>query len=333
MPQTRFRATIRLTTLAILTLLLAFTPHLSAQSATRQLPRHRPFGSRSQSGAPAGAPTGLGNNPILLINDPVGIANQYPASINDKGKIVGLVSLPDGSFQGYELQGATFKEIRYPGAASSGAFGINKSGLIIGVYCIDADCNGQTGGFALKGKNFTSIDFPGGMNTGPYGVNASGDIVGEYQTPDSIIHGFMLHKGVYTNIDVPAAWGANENLPFSINKQGTIVGGYGTSDGGGHGFVLQNGTYIQVDYPGAKGTELLGINDSGDIVGSYTDVDDDHSHAFLLSGGVFTPFDVPFPGSISTVLQSINNNHQIVGSFGSYGPEQPDYSFGFLTTY
>ena len=320
------------TSLATLTLLLAtLTANVAAQTPMGKLVRPRPLPTRSQSGA--GAPTGVGSNPFLLIDYPGGIANQYPAAINDKGKIVGLVGLPDGSFQGYELQGNTFKEISYPGAASTGVFGINKSGLIIGVYCADLACDTGNGGFALKGKNFTSIDFPGGMNTGPYGVNASGDIVGEYQTPDSIVHGFLLHRGVYTNIDVPQAWGSNENLPFSINKQGTIVGGYGMPDGSGHGYIQQNGTFTQVDYPGAAGTELLGINDSGDIVGSYTDADDNHSHGFLLSGGVFTGFDVPFPGSISTGPEGINNNHQVVGSYGTYGPGLPDYFFGFLTTY
>jgi len=311
-------------TLITLTLLLAtMTANLAAQSTFGQMLRHRPANDHSQAAAPAG----LGTNPFLLIDYPGGIANQYAAGINDKGRIVGIVDLPDGSFQGYLLQGNTFKEIAYPGAATSGAFAINKSGLIVGIYCGDISCDSGNGGFALKGKNFTQIDFPGGMNTSPNGVNEAGDIVGYYQTPDFILHGFLLHRSVYTNIDVP---GASETLVFGINKQGIIVGAYGTPDGGGHGFILQNGAFTQVDYPGAAGTELLAINDSGDMVGFYTDADDNHNHGFLLSGGVFTAFDVPFPGSISTIPGGMNNNRQIVGSYGSY---TPDYFFGFLTSY
>jgi hypothetical protein len=121
---------------------------------------------------------------------------------------------------------------------------------------------------------------------------------------------------------------------FSINDHGTIAGIYGMPDGTSHGFTLQNGIFTNIDYPGATGTQPLGINNNGDIVGLLTDAQDNHNHGFLLVGGVFTVFDVPFPGSISTIPGGLNNNHQIVGSYGTYPPEAPeDYFFGFLTTY
>jgi uncharacterized membrane protein len=142
-----------------------------------------------------------------------------------------------------------------------------------------------------------------------------------------MVHGFLLHKGVYTSID-PA--GSRQTVPFSINKQGIIVGGFIDSDGVGHGFILQNGTFTQVDYPGAGSSELTGINDAGDMVGDFSDPATNDNHGYLLIGGVFTSFDVPFPGQISTGPTGLNNKHQIVGSYGSY---PPDYFFGFLTTY
>jgi len=298
----------------------------------RQLLRRNPADGHSQAGTQAGTQpaTGVGSNPFLLIDYPGGIANQYPNSINDSGKIVGQVIFADGSIKGYLLQGKTFKDIVYPGAPETAAFGINKSGLVVGVYCSDVDCN-TSHGFSLKGKTYAALDFPGGMNTSPNSVNAAGDIAGYYQTPDFVAHGFLLRKGVYTSFDVP---GASLTYAFGINNQGIIVGGYGDPDGSGGGFILQNGVFTRVDYPGASGTEVIGINDSGDMVGIYTDAGDNHNHGFLLSGGVFTGFDVPFPGSISTIPNNLNNHHQIVGSYGSYPPEaDTDYFFGFLTTY
>jgi uncharacterized membrane protein len=289
-----------------------FSPHSFAQ--------HMIANSHSQAGSPT---TGVGSNPFLLIDYPGAIANQYPSGINDKGKIVGLAGFPDGSFRGYLLQGKTFKDIVFPGAPATGAFAINKSGVIVGIYCSDLACN-TSHGFLLKGTTYTSLDFPGGMNTNAYGVNTAGDVVGIYQTPDFVTHGFLLHQGSYTSIDVP---GAPYTIAIGINDQGTIVGG----DGNGHGFSLQNGTFTPIDYPGATGgTEVEGINNGGDMVGVYTDSTDNHNHGFLLSGGVFTGFDVPFQGSISTIPTALNNKHQIVGSYGSY---PPDYFFGFLTTY
>lgn len=322
MPQSKMFSTVAL-------LFAMMTASALAQRVpVRQLLRRNPASAQSQ---PVTLPaTGIGSNPFLPIDYPGGIANQNPFAINDNGKIVGLVIFADGSIKGYQLQGKTFKDIVYPGGLGTVAYGINRSGLIVGAYCSDVNCD-TIHGFSLKGKTYTSLDFPGGMNTNPSSVNAAGDIAGYYQTPDLVAHGFLLHKGVYTSFDVP---GASLTYAFGINNQGIIVGGYGNPDGSGGGFILQNGVFTRVDYPGASGTEVIGINDSDDMVGIYTDAGDNHNHGFLLSGGVFTGFDVPFPGSISTIPNNLNNHHQIVGSYGSYPPEaDTDYFFGFLTTY
>jgi len=308
----------RLSTVSILaiTFVLSTTAALAQPIPARPL---LPHDAQSLAAARAGTAAG---NPFLLIDYPGAIANQYPSGINDKGKMVGYAIFADGSIKGYLLQGTSFKDVVFPGAAVTAGSSINKSGLIIGQYCIDAECD-TSHGFSLKGKTYASIDFPGGENTGPYGVNASGDIVGIYGGSDHP-HGFLLHKGAYTSIDVPAAI---LTYAFGINKQGTIVGSFASPDNVGHGFILQNGTFTQVDYPGADRTELTCINDSGDIIGVY---DDAQTHGFLLRGGVFTPLDAPFPGTTTTVPFGLNNNHQIVGYYGSY---QPDYFFGFLTSY
>jgi hypothetical protein len=323
-PMPRFETLAK--TLATLILLCSVGISAEAQFNRGQLLRQIPGRSHDRS-LPAGVRAGgVGSNPFQLIDYPGGIANQYPTSINDKGKIVGIVGLPDGSFQGYELQGTNFKLISYPGAPSTGVLAINKSGVIVGIYCDDIECDSGFG-FELKGKNFTSIEYPGGMNTEPMGINAAGDVVGTYQSPDGKLHGFLLHKGAYTTIDFPNSY---QTVPYSINQQGIIVGGYVNSDGSGGGFMLQGGTFTQINYPGTVAGEVDGINDSGDMVGFYANPGETSNHGYLLSGGVFTSFDVPFPGSISTVPSGLNNKHQIVGSYGSY---PPDYFFGFLTTY
>ena len=48
-----------------------------------------------------------------------------------------------------------------------------------------------------------------------------------------------------------------------------------------------------IDYPNAISTNIaVGISDSGDIVGSYTD-SNKKVHGFLLRNGVYTTIDVP----------------------------------------
>jgi probable HAF family extracellular repeat protein len=85
------------------------------------------------------------------------------------------------------------------------------------------------------------------------------------------------------------------------------------------------GSFTQIDVPGAIGlpitigTVASGINDAGQIVGSFSDSTGDHG--FLDVGGSFTQIDVP--GATSTDVFGINDAGQIVGrfflNFGSHG--------------
>jgi probable HAF family extracellular repeat protein len=60
------------------------------------------------------------------------------------------------------------------------------------------------------------------------------------------------------------------------------------------------------------GTQAIGINAHGQIVGTYTDASGT-SHGFLLDKGTFTPIDVP--DATETMAGGINARGQIVGSY------------------
>src|SRR5262249_22268165 len=68
-------------------------------------------------------------------------------------------------------------------------------------------------------------------------------------------------------------------------------------------------TFTTIDVPGASFTEAHGINDAGQIVGSFTDGD----HGFLKDAATFTTIDAP--GAILTGALGINDAGQIVGLF------------------
>ena len=72
-------------------------------------------------------------------------------------------------------------------------------------------------------------------------------------------------------------------------------------------------TFTTIDDPLATGfdTRALGINDAGQIVGTYTR---GNSHGFLLSAGVFTTIDDPFADG-GTDVSGINASGQIVGTY------------------
>ena len=67
-----------------------------------------------------------------------------------------------------------------------------------------------------------------------------------------------------------------------------------------------------IDFPGASLTQVFGINERGDVVGSYSDTDG-NSHGFSLVNGRFSRID--YPGSVSTSARGINDDDIIVGVF------------------
>jgi len=87
-----------------------------------------------------------------------------------------------------------------------------------------------------------------------------------------------------------------------------------------------NIAWTTIDYPGSTSTFVNGINNKGDVVGSYRDGGDLFYHGFLLSGGVFTTID--YPSAYSTSAEGINDAGDIVGT---YCPVQvPCEPTGFL---
>lgn len=71
-------------------------------------------------------------------------------------------------------------------------------------------------------------------------------------------------------------------------------------------------TVTTVSVPGAASTAANGINDHGQIVGSYID-SAGHAHGFIDTNGTFVTINVP--GAVSTSANGINDFGQIVGSF------------------
>ena len=69
-------------------------------------------------------------------------------------------------------------------------------------------------------------------------------------------------------------------------------------------------TFTTIDFPGASQTFPGGINNLGDVIGSY--FDGSAYHAFLLSGGTYTPIDI---GTTATLAGGINDSGEIVGQY------------------
>src|SRR6185503_3317076 len=64
-------------------------------------------------------------------------------------------------------------------------------------------------------------------------------------------------------------------------------------------------TFVSFDYPGAISTTLYGINNRGDVVGSYQNPEN-LFHGFVYRGGEFTSIDGP--GAAFTEIRGINDS-------------------------
>ena len=85
----------------------------------------------------------------------------------------------------------------------TGAFDINAHGVIVGTSFPGAGASGE--GFVLAHGVFTTLNVPGSAHhaTAAKGINTAGDVVGDYLDTRGIMHGYLLHDGAYTTINVP----------------------------------------------------------------------------------------------------------------------------------
>jgi probable HAF family extracellular repeat protein len=167
---------------------------------------------------------------------------------------------------------------------------------------------------------FTTLDDtdPGVTNTEPMGINNSGQVSGTYLDASKNDHGFLYSNGTFTTIDDPNQ-SANPitnqgTQAYHLNEKGQVAGFYGDSNHTDRGFLYSNGTFSTIDDPdrtGSLGTIAEGINNSGDIVGTYF-IGSSYS-GFVDSGGTFTTIADPSPGIGNTEVTNINNQGEITG--------------------
>ncbi len=121
----------------------------------------------------------------------------------------------------------------------------------------------------------------------------------------------------FSSLEVPNA--RNTNVA-DINDRSQIVGYVDEDDSATHGFLRSNGEVTFFDVPGAFQTWASGINNKGQIVGSYTVRTGtliSQPRGFLLDRGQFTTI-LP-PGASVSNLFGINDVGQIVGNAASPG--------------
>jgi probable HAF family extracellular repeat protein len=206
--------------------------------------------------------------------------NAAPLGLNDAGDFVGLQDVPNTfptSTNGFILHNGTFTTPSAP-ANKTTFTAINNNGVVVGYYFSQAiHQNGPSPvtGFIYDG----AYHVIGPSETQPYGINDAGQVVGQV-TQGSQTHAFIYANGIFSLLDDPIASGTHAR---DVNNVGDVVG-YFDSASGTHGFAYSqsSGQWTPIDVPGATATFVYGVNDLHQIVGAYTD-GNNQTHGFVGS--------------------------------------------------
>lgn len=258
---------------------------------------------------------GLANNNAGMIS--VNSANKW-------GTVVGQVNAPQQ--MPYE-QGF----IRYSGGsvryvAPSSAFrvwlnAINDNGVTIGFYEGASDYFG----FMVQQSTLTFIVDPKaspafGQDTRPNGINKWNSMVGQYLPASGIWTGFKrFSNGSFIDLAYP---GSNGTYPNAINDSGLVVGLYYDTNYTAHGFIYHNGNWANLDAPFALGTSLIGVSNSGAMLGASFG-----SGWFLYVNGAFETLP-SVPNSTATTFDGLSPD----GFFTGTTTDSAGQQHGFIAT-
>jgi|HubBroStandDraft_3_1064219.scaffolds.fasta_scaffold220326_1 hypothetical protein len=168
---------------------------------------------------------------------------------------------------------------------------------------------------------YHAINFPEATNTYAYGINNMGEVVGGYTGAGCSQSecGFTEVKGVYTGFECSPF---DETIAFDINNKDEIIGSYATNDDGAVvGMVYEgaNSCNPVFDPLATNLTEAWGVNDSGVIVGFYTD-SAGNFQGFRDVDGTYTT--IACPDIADTRAFGVNDTNIVVGdtSASTAGP-------------
>ena len=212
---------------------------------------------------------------------------------------------------GQAVASCTFKLFQLPTGTSFQANGVNDYSTLVGQVFPAAGSSAPAKAFIhYSGGSDSYFSAPNAATTSMLARNNSGVSVGFYSTQGStsnISKGFILQGSTFTSFAHPnAVWGTQM---AGINKYNSVVGWYLDSGEFAHGFKrYSNGGLATINYPSAQSTYAIGINDSGTIVGFYSNPDE---HGFIYHNGQWATLD--YPNTTGTELYGISNSGVIIG--------------------
>jgi hypothetical protein len=216
------------------------------------------------------------------------------------------------------------KSENFPSVAQTQSIGINDGGMQVGFF---ATAGGANFGWYFNGA-FHKVELPNTSNAAPVvdqllGVNDHNIAVGFHTNKAGLTRGYEynINTRKYSLVTKPGAATGNAAPALSanaINNHGEVAGNYTTKTGLVDAFTKVGNGFRSLAVPGASSTIAFGINDSGTVVGTYTDGTGNaattHGFIWRSNGTVVTGVDDPH-GAGTTFINGINNEGDIVGFY------------------
>jgi hypothetical protein len=198
---------------------------------------------------------------------------------------------------------------------------INDNGVTIGFY---EDASKYVG-FMVRQSTLAYIVDPKaspafGQDTRPTGINKWNSMVGQYVPASGMWTGFKrFSNGSFIDLAYP---GSNGTYPNGINDSGLVVGQFYDTNYISHGFIYHNGNWASVDFPLGSGTSLIGVANSGTMLGASFGWG-----SFLYVNGAFETLP-SVPNSTATTFDGLSPD----GFFTGTTMDSAGQQHGFIAT-
>ena len=243
---------------------------------------------------------------------PFGVA----VGLNSAGQVTGsakLTTLQD-DFKAYRWSAGTGVQLISGCCTTMWGNDINDAGVVVGTANVNAVAGNR--GFVAIGSTPTLLSLlPGAdpeSNAGAVAINNNGQSVGTSATGSGTRHAELWSAlGVIQDL---GTLGGSYSRAIDINTAGQVIGASQIAGEGATHFFLWSSGGGMVDLNAtvnADITDVVEINDAGQIIGTYTT--NGQSHAFLYTPGTGL-HDLGTLGGTTSAPTGLNNNGDVVGS-------------------
>jgi hypothetical protein len=272
-----------------------------------------------------------GSYQIVKLNDARDETFNQLLGINNAGVIVGYFGSGAAGHpnKGYTLVPPfaqhSFLNENFPRAKQTQVTGLNDNGVTVGFWSKQntASMTDDNFGFYEQNGRFHDVNFAIGDNASPpvdqlLGVNDSGIAVGFFTNSSGQNRGYEynIRTHRYSRVEIPGQGLGPSLTAAAINNHGDVAGFYNKTSAQVDAFLkLRSGRFTTLAYPGASMTQAFGVNDSDEVVGTYTTGTGNAAvtHGFTWWDGKYSSVNIS--GASSTAINGVNDEGDVVGFY------------------